>query len=118
MLAASTEVKAQYNFKGSTANPTQVYANTGADTSTLRLPGATTIQYVVVRNSGTLAGTSILQGSINGVDFVPLDTLTHTNVARSTKIWNANGAKYVMFRIISTGAGTMNASARHVGTKL
>ncbi len=124
MLALSAEkAEAQTKFKGTVSNPTMTYANTGVDTSSLRIAGpcsangALSIQLVVIRNSGTLAGTSILQASVNGVDFVALDTLTHSNVARSSKIYKAAKNEYVHYRVISTGSGTMNATAAHEGVK-
>lgn len=117
-LIGPIKSNAQYAFNRTAANPTGVYVDTGSDTATLRLPGATAVQYVVVRNSGTLAGKSYLYGSLNGTDFAMLDSATHTNVARSTKIWQAGANKYVAFRIISVGSGTMNATTRHVAIKL
>lgn len=67
-------------------------------------------QATVVRNSGTLAGKIYLQRSLNGVDYENIDSLSLTNVARTSKIFSVTGAlapKYQV-QIVST-SGTVSA---------
>lgn len=96
-------------------------ANTATKYLTLTVKGAATnvsLQIVTTKINGTVAGTSILQASLNGTNYVDIstDTLANTNVTTNTKIWNVTPNKYLYYRIKTTGVGTMSAS--HAGTVL
>lgn len=69
------------------------------------------IQVVNTKVSGTVAGTSILQYSVDGTNWVTKaavgDTLTNTDVTTNTKIWDLNPVLYKYYRVVSTGSGTM-----------
>lgn len=73
-----------------------------------------TIQVVITKISGTVASYSILQGSVDGTNYVNLntDTLTATDVTTNAKTWVVDGNPYQYYRIRSTGVGTMAASER------
>lgn len=78
-----------------------------------------TIQSVVTKISGTVAGTVTLQGSIDGTNFVTVNSsyadvtsYSPTNVATSSKLFVVTGSPYRYYRLSYTGAGTMSASHR------
>lgn len=77
------------------------------------------IQSVVTKISGTVAGTVTLQGSLDGTNYVTVDSnyatvvsYSPTNVATSTKLFVVTGSPYRYYRLSYTGAGTMSASHR------
>lgn len=77
------------------------------------------IQSVVTKISGTVAGTVTLQGSVDGSNYKTVDSnfanvtsYSPTNVATSTKIFIVTGAPYRYYRLSYAGAGTMSASHR------
>lgn len=96
------------------------------------------IQAVVTKISGTVAGTIVPVVSLDGVNFVPAsrasvaisalrpaykDTLTCTNVTTNTKVWtftnqaNIDGSTpnfqpYLWYGLRYVGAGTMSAKFR------
>jgi hypothetical protein len=78
-----------------------------------------TIQSVVTKISGTVAGTVTLQGSIDGTNYVTVNSsyadvtsYSPTNVATSSKLFVVTGSPYRYYRLSYTGAGTMSASHR------
>lgn len=78
-----------------------------------------TIQSVVTKISGTVAGTVTLQGSIDGTNYVTVNSsfadvtsYSPTNVATSSKLFVVTGSPYRYYRLSYTGAGTMAASHR------
>jgi hypothetical protein len=101
-------------FSHTATNPTGAVVNTGIDTMTVAFPGnfsAIGIQPVVSKVSGTVAGTSILYGSINGTTYVATgDTLTNTNVTTNTKVIKLTFPVYRTYRLITAGSGTMSAT--------
>lgn len=99
----------QTAFHQTVSNPTGTVTNTGVDTMTYTMSGSYTtisIQPLLTKTSGTIAGTSVLQVSVNGINYVSTDTLTNTNVTTNTIIWNKYTAAK-SFRILVTGSGTM-----------
>lgn len=86
--------------------------NAETETLTLTVKGAydvLTFQYVCVKQSGTVAGTATLQGSLDGSNWIAIDTVTNTNVATQTFAMFDNPDKYVYYRVVCTGTGTMAA---------
>lgn len=104
---------AQTAFRYTTANPTGAYTNTAVDTMTYTLAKSyskVTIQPVITRATGTQAGTAILACSVNGTNYVNTDTLTFTNAATNTTVWEkASAARY--WRIIRSGATTVTGTS-------
>lgn len=90
------------------------YTNTGADTATIKAVGAyniVSIQPVVTKISGTVAGTVVLYGSLDGINYVSTgDTLANTNITTNTTIWFVQPSKYLYYRARAVGVGTMAAS--------
>lgn len=69
-------------------------------------------QVIVTKLSGTVGGTCVLQGSLSGGtswDNISTDTLTLTDVASQTKVWQIAPAIYPNVRCLCTGSGTMAA---------
>lgn len=78
-----------------------------------------TIQSVVTKISGTVAGTVTLQGSIDGTNYVTVNSsyadvtsYSPTDVETSSKLFVVTGSPYRYYRLSYTGAGTMSASHR------
>lgn len=76
------------------------------------------VQYVMTKISGTVAGTAVLQASNDGVTFITVDTsailatnsFTNTDVATQSTIWTLIYPSYLYYRILVTGSGTMSAT--------
>lgn len=68
-------------------------------------------QVVATKISGTVAGTAILQASIDGTNYVSIgeDTLTLSNTTTNTHLWVIEPSPYLYYRIKVTGSGTMSA---------
>lgn len=99
--------------------------NTGTKFCSLRLAQSykkVTVQALITKISGTVAGTLTLQGSIDGTNWVTADTasfvtegaatFTATNVATQNKTWIMNGDPYLWYRLSYTGTGTMSATLK------
>lgn len=90
---------------------------TNADTVYISLPTATGgyyavgIQAVVTRVSGTAAGTAIIQGSLDGTNYVDIgtDTLTFSNAVTNTKVWAITPSVYQYHRVKFISSGTVVA---------
>ena len=67
------------------------------------------MQVVITKVSGTVAGNAILKGSVDGINYVNLDTLATTNVDTQTKIFTENPVFYPWYKVTYTGTGTMAA---------
>jgi len=87
--------------------------NTNAQTTyvtSYSLPSNTgnfSLQYVGTKISGTVAGTVLLQGSLDGVNYTSVaDTLTLSDQAVNTKIWDVSGSKRIKWRFEITTTGT------------
>lgn len=121
LISCFAQAQTPNAFKHTKANPTGVVLNTGIDTSSVAVPSlyeTLKIKITVVKNSGTVAGTAILQRSVDGVDYFPIlgDTLTLTNVARQSKTIDLPKDGNLFYRVLTTGTGTMNATATVVYT--
>jgi len=70
---------------------------------------AIAIQPVFTKGTGTIGGTSILYGSLDGVNYVATgDTLTMTNQTTNTAIFVHATTPYCFYKLVTTGTGTMN----------
>lgn len=58
--------------------------------------------------SGTAAGTTLFQGSVDGTNYISLDSLVNTNVTTNTKIFTDAPVRYPYYRLTTTGVGTMS----------
>lgn len=98
-----------------TWNGSDTVVNTASVNLTLTLRGSydsAVFQVVNTKVSGTVAGTSILYGSVDGTNYkhVPnTDTLTNTNQTTNTLIWQLSNPDFPYYKIVTTGSGTMSA---------
>jgi hypothetical protein len=68
------------------------------------------IQPVITKTSGTVAGNVVFYGTLDGINYVATgDTLKCTDQTTNTKIVTFDKAKYGAIKIVYTGVGTMVA---------
>ena len=85
---------------------------TGGDTVTYTISttagySAIGIQPVVTKVSGTVAGSVILYGSLDGINYVSLgDTMSLTDVATNTTLWAKVTTPYTRYRLVFISSGT------------
>ena len=96
-------------------NDNSAIVNSGTVSSTKKLnaPARTvTVETVVTKVSGTVGGTVVLQGSLDGTNWhaAGADTLTLANQTTNKKIWLLTENRYYHYRTLATGSGTMNAT--------
>jgi hypothetical protein len=113
-IAPTSKAHAQANFTYTASNPTGAFTNTALDTmyyTTAQSYGVVTIQPIFTRLTGTMAGTAVLYYSVGGSTYYPTgDTLTMSNAATNTTVWNkASAARY--WRIIRSGATTVTGTS-------
>jgi hypothetical protein len=67
-----------------------------------------TIQVVGTKVSGTVAGTAVLYGSVDGVNYqaIGTDTLTLANTATNSYIWTLDKTRYKYYRVSVATTGT------------
>lgn len=77
------------------------------------------IQCIVTKISGTVAGTVTLQGSNDGTNYVTVSSsyadatsLSCTNQATNKKLFTITGSPYKYYRLSYTGSGTMSATIK------
>ncbi len=109
MLFISVQTKAQVitTFTGS-----DTIVNTATVNCDLILRNAYSsgaFQVVNTKVSGTVAGNTLFQGSVDGTNYVTLDTLTNTDQTTNTKIIIQTPPTYPYYRFKYTGSGTMSA---------
>lgn len=93
--------------------------NTGTSACSLKVANpyhTVTVQAVMTKTSGTLAGTLTLQGSVDGTSWetVPTSlvagaasTYTVTDVASQAKTFVITGTPFLYYKLSWTGTGTM-----------
>ena len=86
--------------------------NAGADTLDLTSKGSyanLAIQVYIDSVSGTPDGSAKLYSSLDGVNFVQVgsDSLAIADVANQSYFWNIAPSKFLYYRIIVQGSGTM-----------
>lgn len=95
---------------------TKTLANAAADTISFAITKsrtAITVKYDIIKNSGTVAGTIVLQGKITGAataeawTTINSYTLTDATAVNSVALTANN---YVNYRIITTTSGTQNST--------
>ena len=111
VLFAGLGLSAQTNFTNS--GDTITNSGTVSATAEIKNAGGVSIQAVVTKISGTVAGTAVLQGSLDGSTYYTFaaDTLTLSDVSSQTLIWNVAENYYVNYKVLFTGSGTMSAKA-------
>ena len=104
----------QTAFLNTASNPTGAITNNSIDTVyyvTSRSYPLTTIQAVITKTSGTIAGTYVLSNSVDGVNYVNISTISIVDGAINTNVWStASAARY--WRIITGGSTTVAATVK------
>lgn len=115
-LAAFQFTNAQASFSQTASNATGAITNTSVDTMTYTLAKSyslISIQPVVTRATGTMAGWAVLDYSVNGTNwYVGTDSLSLSNAASNTIVWNKQiAARYLRIRVggATTVTGTCAA---------
>jgi len=103
VLAASTQAQVRYvSAPDTNTNATTSYVTFNSIGSNLK-----GIQASVTKISGTVGGTVILQGTVDGTLWVTVsDTLTLTNTATQSKVWVLSATSYNSYRAAFTTTGT------------
>lgn len=72
------------------------------------------IQPVITKISGTVGGTVVIWGSLDGVNYKSLATLiaSMANQTTNTDVYTLATAPYTYLKVVSTGTGTMSAKVR------
>lgn len=69
---------------------------------------AITVQFLLTRASGTVAGKTYLEVSVDGVTYFKVDSMTALNYASNSKCFVVSNPKnYSYIRTTTTGSGTM-----------
>lgn len=112
------------NLTSNYGNTIDTVTNTATNYVTKQVTGSYTkvvIQPVVTKISGTVAGTVTLQGSIDGTNYVTVNTsyllggsatMSCANQTTNTKLFVVTGSPYQYYRLSYTGSGTMSAKLR------
>lgn len=110
-VAFTSEVKAQSGTK-MTVVSADTLANADTTSKIIQITGgfsSLAIQPIVKRLSGTAAGTVVLYGSIDGVNYVSTgDTMTLTNQVTNTKLFNVGLPAYSYYKVIAISSGTVS----------
>lgn len=94
------------SFRGKIADST----HTNALTSSFTIPvtgtkGTVTFQYVITKTSGTVAGTIVLSGTVDGTNYVVLNTYTLTDATATTSVTYAYNP-YAKYKVTVATTGT------------
>ncbi len=87
--------------------------DTGTDFVVKQVEGvyqSVSVQAVFTKVGGTVAGTAILYASVDGTNYIRVntDTLTMTNVTTNTKIWIVDDSSFMYYKVVFLGVGTMS----------
>lgn len=124
-MAIGAQAQTTYPFTGNGAGDT--VTNAGLDSLTYKINTtnnkAASIQIVVTKVSGTVAGTAVLYGSNDLKNYVAIgaDSLTLADQTTNTKIWvipATTGVVYAKYKVVVTGSGTMKATCKAYITAL
>jgi len=109
-------LKSSYNLNSDTCvNGATTYVGITVNNSYSTI----SLQVVITKISGTVAGTITIQASNDGTNYVTVNsgyitstTHTATNVATSSKLFTITGSPYKYYRMSYTGSGTMSATIK------
>lgn len=104
-LSVSFALHAQ-SFRGKIADSTLTNATTASFTIPVTgAKGTVTFQYVITKTSGTVAGTVILLGTVDGTNYVTLNTYNLTDATVTTGV-NYAYNPYAKYKVTVTTTGT------------
>ncbi len=106
----------KYNMATTNGLYLDTVVNAGAKSATVQVNGymkTVAVQVTVTKISGTVGGTAVLQGSLDGVNYYNVtgaSSFTLTDVANQGTAWSLVDPGYLYYRVLVTGSGTMSAS--------
>jgi len=117
-----TQAQASYSFSQTASNPTGAITNTSVDTMTYTLSKSynlISIQPVVTKATGTMAGWAVLDYSVNGTNwYVGTDSLSLSDVTTNTIVWTkVIAARYLRIRVGGATTVTGTVTAKVAGTQ-
>lgn len=103
------------DFQGQIGTANKVMANAAADTISVTIPksrSAITFHYQITKNSGTVAGTIVLQSKLTGLAGEVWHTLnSYTLTDATAENWlNFTSNQGYYYRVITTTTGTQNST--------
>lgn len=109
------------SFSQTASNATGAITNTSVDTMTYTLSKAyhiVSIQPVVTKATGTMAGWAVLDYSVNGTNwYVGTDSLSLSDATTNTIVWNKTiAAKYLRIRVGGATTVTGTATAKVIAS--
>lgn len=121
-ITPTTSIKAQwpvpklmtttsYGLTLDTVVNTGAIVTTPADGRVATWKTGITAQVVATKISGTVAGTLVLQGSMNGTNWTTIGSAASVTDATNTYTFNTT-VRWYYYRISWTGTGTMSASTK------
>lgn len=113
-IASIFFVEAQSAFHQTATNSTGAILNTSIDTMSITLSkgySSLSIQPVVTKATGTMAGMARLSYSVNGSNYTALDSVSLTNTTTQWTIWHVVNKPVRYFRITVSGATTVTGTA-------
>jgi hypothetical protein len=95
------------NSADTITNSTTVYATSAKQNTAF---DRVSIQPVYTKLSGTVSAYALVQGSIDGTNYVDIntDTLALANQTTNTKIWVLEKTPYLYYRVKCVSSGTMS----------
>lgn len=96
-----------------TKSATTLVAPTSATAATAVIGayyGSISLTVHLVKNTGTLAGTAVVQVSLNGTDWSQVQSTTLTDVATTDITFKDVPAAYRYYRVLVTTTGTSNVT--------
>ena len=109
VLAVSFSASAQSPVSITPSKTTLTNSDTAYAVKSFPVPvDKITLQAVLNKTSGTIAGTVLPQGSLDGTNYVNIstDTLTLANQSVNTKIWTFDKRQYYYYRLRFNTTGT------------
>lgn len=115
LVVGMTAFASAQDFQGQIGTVNKVMANAAADTINLTIPksrSSITFHYQVTKNSGTVAGTIVLQSKVTGLAGEVWHTLNSYTITDATaENWlNFTSNQGYNYRVITTTTGTQNST--------
>lgn len=110
-FAGQAQIK---SMLGSNSLARDTVTNTGTETWSASVPKVKTLGIIisVTKISGTVAGTIVVQGSVDNSTFSTIASSSQSpSDASATYNWEFTDPKWRYYRLLYTGSGTMVASA-------
>lgn len=111
MLAPKTLTTTAFGNALDTVDNTEQHVTTPSDGLIKNWKEGVTVQVVTKKISGTVAGTLVLQGSMDGTEWVTIGSGASVSDASANYSFNTT-VRWYYYRVSWTGTGTMSASMK------